>query len=138
MASINDINVGGVFLPTVQYNTRALSSSTANAGEASGSAICVMNASGATPGTYTTRTATQMIADSGLVLGTAYLLLLVNGQGTGTLTLAGGTGVTISGTATVANVTARLFTVLVTNISTPAITITSVGSFTATALAFGA
>lgn len=139
MASVNDAPAG-MFLPTVQFNTAALSTTTASAGQLSGSAIVVMNNSGATPGTYTTRTAALMIADSGLCLGNNYLLLLVNGQGTGTLTLAGGTNVTISGTATVATVTARLFKVVVTN-ATPgseAITITNVMSFTGTALAFGA
>lgn len=140
MASVQDVTAG-MFLPTFQLNTAALSSTTASAGQLSGSAVCVMNNSGGTPGTYTTRTAAQMIADSGLVLGNPYLLLLVNGQGTGTLTLAGGSGVTVSGTATVAAITGRLFAVRVTN-ATPgseAITIASVGlSLTATALAFGA
>lgn len=140
MASVQDVTAA-MFLPTVQFATAAFSSSTAAAGQLSGSAITVCNNSGGTPGTLTTRTAAQMIADSGLCKGNNYLLLLVNGQGTGTLTLAGGSGVTVVGTATVATNTARLFTVIVTN-ATPgseAITITGVGlSFTATALAFGA
>lgn len=139
MACVQDVTPG-MFLPTVQFATAALSSSAASAGQLSGGAIVVMNNSGGTPGTYTTRTAAQMLADSGLVKGNRYLLLLVNGQATGTLTLAGGTGVTVSGTATVAANTARLFTVDVTN-TTPgseAITITNVMSFTGTAFAFGA
>ena len=138
MPSINDVTAG-MWLPTIQFNTAALSSTTAAAGQLSGSAICVMNNSGSTPGTYTTRTAAQMVADAGLALGSPYLLLLVNGQGTGSITLAGGTNVTISGTATVAPITARLFLVTVTNIITPTITIAGFNlSFTATALAFGA
>ncbi len=138
MASLNDVNAGAMFLPTFQFNTAALSTTTASAGQLSGAAFVIMNNSGGTPGNYTTRTATQMIADSGLVLGNPYMLLLINGQATGTLTLVAGGGVTVTGTASVVPITARLFTVVVNNIVTPAITITNVGSFTATALAFGA
>lgn len=134
---LNDVQAAFWPWPLV-FNTASLSSSTASAGQLSGAALVVMNNAGGTPGTYTTRTATQMIADSSLTLGQLYLVLLVNGQGTGTLTLAGGTGVTITGTATVATVTARLFTVSVTNVATPAITFTNQYSLTATALAFGA
>ncbi len=134
MACIQDI-VSGFLLPPVTFNTRALSSSTANAGELSGSPLVVMNNSGATPGTYTTRTAALMVGDTNLLL---WWILLVNGQGTGTLTLAGGSGVTVAGTATVAPITARLFIAQVTNPATPTITITGQAiSMTATALAFG-
>ncbi len=59
-----------------------------------------------------------MIADSGLQAGQAYLVILANGQATGTLTIAGGTGVTITGTATVAANTARIYTVTVNTGST--------------------
>ena len=97
----------------VQSNSAALSSTTASAGQLSGAGIVVMFNTGATPGTYTTRTAAQMIADSNLQVGQTYLLLLGNNQATGTLTLAGGTGVTVSGTATVAANVGRLFTVTV-------------------------
>lgn len=139
LASVQDI-VSGFLLPGIQFTTAALSSSTAAAGQLTGSApIIIMNNSGGTPGTYTTRTATQMIADSSLGFNASWWILLVNGQGTGTLTLAGGTGVTVSGTATVAVSTARFFSAKVSAISTPAIVITDLGfSFTATALAFGA
>lgn len=137
MSSLMDI-AGGFALPSIQFNTRALSGSTANAGELTGSAICIMNASGSTPGTYTTRTAALMIADGPLSLNQQWWILLVNGQGTGTLTLAGGANVTIGGTATVATNTARLYLAQVTNVASPAITITNVGfSITATAFALG-
>jgi hypothetical protein len=76
--------------PAAKYTTRALSSSTAAAGELTGAGFVTMNNSGATPGTYTTRTAAQMIADAGLQKGDTYNLRIVNGQGTGTLTLAAG------------------------------------------------
>lgn len=138
MACIQDTQ-SGFLLPAIVLNTRALSSSTAAAGELSGAVLMVMNNSGGTPGTYTSRTAAQMIADSGLALNSLWWILLVNGQGTGTLTLAGGSNVTVSGTATVATNTARLFTATVTGVgASPAITITGQAiSCTATAFAFG-
>lgn len=130
----------GVILPFPQFNTAALSTTTASAGQLSGAGIVIMNNSGATPGTYTTRTAAQMVADSNLKAGQTYLVLLSNSQGTGSITLSGASGVTVTGTATVAGNTVVLFTVVVTN-STPgseAITFTRIGSLTATAFAFGA
>jgi hypothetical protein len=114
------------FLPvSVQLSTAALSSTTASAGQLSGSFLTIMTNTGGTPGTYTTRTAAQMIADSNLYVGQTYFLILANNQGTGTLTLAGGSNVTVGGTATAAINTARLFTVTVGGtIASPTITIT--------------
>ena len=128
MASINDQQgIGAVFqnMPMLgfQSTSAALSSSTAAAGQLTGSAVVCMFNTGATPGTYTTRTAAQMIADSSLQTGQTWLLLLGNNQGTGTLTLAGGTGVTVSGTATVGTQVGRLFVCTVNS----ATTITMVG-----------
>lgn len=138
MPSINDA-LGGFVLPGITFNTAALSSSTAAAGQLSGTTpIMVMNNSGATPGTYTTRSATQMITDSGLQLGQTWWVILVNGQTTGTLTLAAGSGGTASGTLTVAPNTARLFIFQITGVTTPAFTVAGQAvSCTATALAFG-
>lgn len=121
MACVNDIVSG--LLPVgapagVQSNSAALSSSNASAGQLSGSTLCIMFNTGATPGTYTTRTAAQMIADSNLQVGQTYLVVLGNNQGTGVLTLAGGTGVTVSGTATVGTQVGRLFTVTVNSATT--------------------
>src|SRR5947207_2845476 len=100
MASMNDILPGLCFPFTTQFTTAALNGSTAAAGDLTGASIVVMNNSNNNPGTYTTRTGTQMIADAGLQLGQTWLLILSNGQGTGTLTLAAGaSGVTIVGTA---------------------------------------
>lgn len=121
MANVNDIVSGliPVGAPAgVQSNSAALSSTTASAGQLSGSTVVIMFNTGATPGTYTTRTAAQMISDSNLQVGQTYLLLLGNNQGTGTLTLAGGTGVTVSGTATVAANVGRLFVVTVNTATT--------------------
>ena len=124
MPNINDIPGNAQILLGAQSNSAALSSTTASAGQLSGSAVCVMFNTGSTPGTYTTRTASLMIADSNLQLGQTWLVLLGNNQGTGTLTLAGGTGVTISGTSTVAANVGRLYICTVT--SATAITMTGV------------
>lgn len=137
MGCFNDAP-GGFVLPGFTFNTAAMSSSTASAGWLTGTTpVLILNNSGATPGTLTTRTAAQMLADTALVVGQTWLVLLVNGQATGTLTLGGGSNVTISGTATVAANTARLYMGQVTSPTT--ISFTNLGwSFTATALAFGA
>ncbi len=81
-----------------------------------------------TPGTQTTRTAVQMFADDPLAYpGRAYRLRIAQ-SGAGTLTLAGGTGVTISGTATVATTTFRDFVVVYGGTAdVPTVTITNVG-----------
>ncbi len=139
MASVNDVP-GGFNLPGVVFSTHAYSSSSAGAGDLSGGTLMIVNNSGGTPGTLTSRTAAQMITDSNLTMGQVWWLLVVNGQGSGTLTLAGASGVTVSGTATVAPITARLYICQVTGVGANA-AITMVGqtwSFTATALAFGA
>ncbi len=94
---------------TVQFNTAALSSSAATAGHLTGAGICIFTNTGATPGTYTTRTVAQMALDSNLVVGQSWLLIIVNTVITNAITLAGGTNVTIAGTATIAGVAARLF-----------------------------
>lgn len=113
--------------PDAKFTTRALSSSTAAAGELTGAKWVTMNNSGATPGNYTTRTAAQMIADGFYQVGDSYNLRIVNGQGTGTLTLVAGDGnVTITGTATALVNTFRDFVVTITAAGT--LTIQSVGT----------
>lgn len=98
------------------------------AGAITGGDFVVLISSNATPGTQTTRAAAQMYGDDPSAYpGGAYVLRICN-SGAGTLTLAGGTNVTISGTATVATTTFRDF--LVAYSGTPAIplvTITNIG-----------
>lgn len=116
MACLNDIASGllGTAGLSVQLSTAALSSSTATAGQLTGSSICIMTNTGATPGTYTTRTAALMIADwGGWGTCNAWIIILANNQGTGVLTLGAGASVTVGGTATVAINSARLFTAVV-------------------------
>lgn len=84
----------------------------------------------AAPGTQTTRTAAQLIADGGLVIGQSYNLRIAN-SGAGTFTLAGGTGVTLgTGTNSVATATFRDYVVTVNSASAITIQTTGNGSFT--------
>lgn len=127
---LNDIP--GIFpILGAQYVTRAMSSSTASPGDVAGAPVCFLNNSGATPGTFTTRTAAQMIADGNLQVGQQWVLFLNNDQATGTLTLAGGTGVTISGTATAAGNSCSVFLGVVNTATT--ITFTRMFNFTTAA-----
>ncbi len=128
MSSINDI--GFSLAPTVQFNTASMSAGTLTAGQITGSALCILNNSGATPGTQTTRTAALMIADAGLVQGQSWLILFFNSVATNAMTLAAGSGVSLVGTTTCAGYSWRLYLALVTSTATPAIVIT--GIFTAT------
>ena len=109
--SLQDIPLGYIPL-SIKVTSAALSSSTASAGQLSGAFITIMTNTGCTPGTYTTRTAAEMFAESGLYPGQSYFLILANNQGTGTLTLAAGaSGVTAAGTLTALVNAARLFQV---------------------------
>lgn len=82
-----------------------------------------------TPGTITTRTATLMVGDiPNATVGQTFITRIYHG-GTGTLTIAGGTGVTITGTATIATVTWRDFAVTINTATT--MTFQNIGSGTA-------
>ncbi len=143
MVMLNDVPLGLIW-PNFQFTTAAQGqNSTASANQITpvgNAGLVIMNCTTGTPGTYTVRTAAQMVADGNLYLNQQWLLLLVNGQGTGTITFTGAAGVTLVGTnvASIAASSARLYQCQVTAFSTPAITFTSVFSFTATALAYGA
>jgi hypothetical protein len=80
-----------------------------------------LNSASTVPGNQTTRTAAQLFADlaaqwglplsdPSLANGISYLLTITQ-TGAGTLTLVGGTGVTVSGTATVPTNTTRTWRV---------------------------
>lgn len=97
-----------------------------------------LSSAATTPGTQTTRTAAQLWADAVAQFGQAindpaistnglqYSLSIIQ-TGAGTFTLAGGTGVTITGTATIAQNTSRQFVV---NLTPNAATFTEVASGT--------
>ncbi len=87
-----------------------------SAGELTGAAYVVYNNTQTTPGSIATRTATQMFNDNPYSrVGGAYILRIINNQGTGTLTVTAGSGVTITGTATIAPNTYRDFAVTYTS-----------------------
>jgi hypothetical protein len=118
--------------------TRAVATATAVAGPATlasgaitGGDFVVLISSNAAPGTQTTRAASQMYADDPTAApGQSYILRICN-AGAGTFTLAGGVGVTISGTATVATTTFRDFVVAYSGVfGSPVVTITNVGTGT--------
>jgi len=95
-----------------------------------------LNSAATTPGTQTTPSATQLWADAVSQFGSAindpaisdnglqYMLTIMQ-TGAGTFTLAGGTGVTITGTATTAQ---NATSVYVVNLKPNAATFTFVGS----------
>lgn len=85
---------------------------TLSAGDITGGRDCTLITTNAVPGTQTTRSAAQMYADDPAASpGYGYNLRVCN-SGAGTITLAGGTGVTITGTATVATTIFRDYHVL--------------------------
>ena len=87
----------------------------------------------ATPGTQTTRTAVQMFAEDATAFVNQRYTLRICNSGAGTLTLAGGTGVTVTGTATVATTTFRDFNCTYGGTPTaPTLTITNIGTGTYT------
>lgn len=117
-------------LPQTKTILNALNATvgTLAAGVITGGSEVVVITTNATPGTQTTRTALQMFQDDPTAfIGAGYMLRISN-SGAGTLTLAGGTGVTVTGTATVATNTFRDFVVVYSGtIAAPVVTITNVG-----------
>lgn len=114
-------------LPVAKISSNAtVGNTTAAAGDITGAQNVFLTLSAIGDANYTTRTAAQMYADlNNIKPGDTYFLRISNSSG-GTATLVGGSGVTISGTATVASGAAGDFVVTVT--SSSAITITRVGT----------
>ena len=86
--------------------------------------------------TYTTATASAILAALGddTVIGTTFQVVVINASaGAFTITLAGGTNVTVSGVATVAQNASKVFLGRVTSTTTPAITFYGLGSVAAAA-----
>jgi hypothetical protein len=117
------------------YSTFAagVTTGTIAAGVLTGALNVYLNSAATTPGNQTTRTAAQLWADACAAAGVALTgqwlpngltyTLIITQTAAGTLTLVGGTGVTITGTATVAQNTTRTFVV---NLTPTAATFTSV------------
>lgn len=98
------------------------------AGVVTGGDFVTVLQTNATPGTQTTRTAVQLYADDPTAFpGQRYTLRVCN-SGAGTMTLAGGAGVTVTGTATIATATFRDFNCVYGGTPTaPTLTITNIG-----------
>jgi hypothetical protein len=109
-------------------NTTA-GATTAAAGDLTGIGVAYVQAEFSAVGAanLATRTATQMVADGALQVGDSYVLEITNTSG-GTTTLTAGTGVTLTGTMTMATNTTRRFNVLVTAATTLTIQSTGVGT----------
>lgn len=115
-------------LPDAQFVLNAtVGVTTAAAGDMTGARYVQAGYSGVGAANLTTRTAAQMIADGFLQVGDSYVLEITNTSG-GTTTLVGGTGVTLTGTMTMATNTTRRFNVKVTGAATITIQSTGVGT----------
>lgn len=119
-------HMSGATLPDAKFTKNTTSgATTAAAGNLSGAKLTVAEFSAVGAADLTTRTAAQMFADQGNVQpGDSYLLRIINTSG-GTTTVVAGSGVTLTGTATLATNTTRDFVVTFT--SATALTMQSVG-----------
>lgn len=115
-------------LPYAKFSTINVTVGTLAVGNITGAAFVNLTSTNATPGTQTTRTATEMFADTpNARVGDVYMLRITN-TGAGVFTLAAGSGVTLTGTATIAQNVFSEFTVTFT--SATALTIQKVGQGT--------
>lgn len=114
-------------LPVSQFTSISAANGTLALGNMEGAQWVTLATSGATA--MTTRTAAQIIANiPNFQVGNSYILRVYN-TNAGTLTLTGGTGVTITGTATIATNVYRDYNVSMTGAAT--ITMQNLGSGTA-------
>lgn len=97
-------------------------------GDLTGAGYVSYRTTNAAPGTVTTRTATQMYADDPDAYVGKSWILNVNNIGVGTLTMAGGVGVTLTGTLTVLQNTTRTFFMTFASATTVTGQVISVGS----------
>lgn len=97
----------------------------AAAGDLTGALTVTAEYSAVGAAALTTRTAAQMFADAGAVVGQSYELAIMNTSG-GTTTLTAGAGVTLTGTMTMATNTVRWFVVTFNSATT--LTIQNAGS----------
>jgi hypothetical protein len=115
-------------LPDAQYvKNTTVGATTAAAGDMTGARYVQAEYSAVGAANLTTRTAAQIIADGFLQIGDSYVLEITNTSG-GTTTLTAGTGVTLTGTMTMATNTTRRFNVKVTGAATVTIQSTGVGT----------
>lgn len=114
-------------LPPAQYKTAALQSAAIVAANMAGSAYCAFDNTGTTPGNLATDTAANIIAAvPGWQVGQSYVLDIRNSSGSAnTATITAGTGVTLTGTMTIAQTVTRKFVVTYTGAG--AVTLQSMG-----------
>ena len=134
LASGNGVTLAGIgggtanpSLPPAQYVTAALQSATMTAAQVAGSAICCFDNTGTTPANLATPTAAAIIAAvPNWQVGQSYILKIRNSSGSAnTATITAGTGVTLTGTMTIAQTVTREFVVTYTGAA--AVTIQSMG-----------
>jgi hypothetical protein len=128
---VNDLDSAG-FAPLLAISAKYAANATAGAtvaaaGDLTGAAFCYALYSAVGAANLTTRTAALMIADGGLAIGQTYVVRIINSSA-GITTVVGGTGVTITGTATLAVGSFRDFLVTVTGAAS--MTFQSVGTGT--------
>ena len=114
-------------LPPAQYKTAALQSATIVAANMAGAAFSVFDNTGTTPANLATDTAANIIAAvPGWQIGQSYVLRIRNDSGSAnTATITAGTGVTLTGTMTIAQYVARDF--MVTYTAAGAVTLQNIG-----------
>ena len=117
--------LGVVAQPVAKYTKNTTSgTTTAAAGDMTGAGYVQVEYSAVGAANLVTRTAVQLVADvPGVKVGDSYTLLVINTSG-GTTTITAGTGVTLTGTMTLATNTTRLFNVKF--VSLTAVTIQSI------------
>lgn len=114
--------------PEAKFSTNTTTTTFA-AGQLTGANYVVYTNTQGTPGSIATRTATQMFGDDSQArVNRSYVLRIINGQGTGVLTVTAGSGVTLTGTATIATNSYRDF--IVTYTSATALTMQNIGGGT--------
>jgi hypothetical protein len=124
----NETELYGKVNGAAKYTKNTTSGATvAAAGDLTGALTVTAEYSAVGAANLTTRTAAQMLADAGAIVGQAYNLEIMNTSG-GQTTLVGGTGVTIVGTATIAAAAVRWFVVKFLTATT--VSIQNVGSGT--------
>lgn len=142
-------------LPQSQFNaTTQLTGTVLSATLMAGAGDCYVNASGTAATAITTDSAINIIAQIQNAVATAYKqglgafaagvnpppgvpnlfntvwTLTINNQNSGTMTLTGGAGVTITGVATIATVTARVFVITIASPTTVSIQSVYAGAVT--------
>ncbi len=114
-------------LPDAKYSTAALQSATMTGAQVAGAKVVAFDNTGTTPANLQMPTAAAIVAaHPGAVVGQAYVLKIRNSSGSAnTATITTNTGITLTGTMTIAQTVTREF--IVTLVSLTAVTVQSIG-----------